>query len=599
MTWIDSLCAVLHALRLGLPSRALLLGWALSAMAVLAPPAQAQSAEPVYLYASPITTQFYKQNGAVYDTFKDRWKTYFRQTGTAFKEVSRDQLLAGLPKGTLVLASAVLLDKPERDAIERFAQTGNLLATWASGARNGKGQWEGYAWLEKLFDFKVQGVVKIEDNERFLNTFGDGPLTWAVPGGYRFFLGEIAETPLRIQAKNLGGRLFNWIRYPQLPETNGGMAFSEKGSSRRVYLAFPESSWEFDSGGKLPKLFDGVMAWLQRRSIVSLAAWPNGAHSAQLLEMDTEDQYPNAINFAKVLDEAKIRGSFYSLTSVALKFRDIVDQLALKHEIGYHGEVHFGYKGKPPEVQQERIDRMQADMKNIVGSQGLAQVSGFRAPTESWDATTEVLLHKAGVRHHVADPAASEARMPFFSLSDPKWTPDNAIVVLPRTQMDDLNYLGLKVDLDKASQLIRMDFDYLHEAGALGVLSVHSQNYGPKGLMTFLTPPYVKRLQEHRREVWAASGEEIAAWWRARARVRLQPGPLLGDKVHFSVQGPGEIKGLTLLITHPAQGKAPQDVGGSGPHMPTPRLLKVDDWRTFAVFEMPLPPGDYSYSVRF
>lgn len=562
--------------------------------------AQANREMAVYLYASPITTQFYKQNGALYDTFKDRWKTYFRQTGTPFQEVTRDQLLAGLPRGALVLASAVLLDAKERAAIEKYADQGNaLLATWATGARDGKGHWTGYGFLEKLFGLKVTGTVKLEDNERFFNTFGDGTLTWGVPGGYRFFLGEVAETPLRIQADNLSARLFNWVRYPGAKDTNGGMSFIEKGASRRVFIGFPESSWEFDSGAKLPKLLDGVMAWLRRQVIVTKAAWPNGRYSAQLLEMDTEDQYPNALNFARELDKAGIRGTFYSLTTVALKYRDIVDQLSKKHEIGYHGEVHFGYKGKPVDVQEERIRAMVGDMKNIVGSQALAGVTGFRAPTESWDVNTELLLHKVGVRHHVADPASTEARMPFFSLSDPKWTSENAIVVLPRTQMDDLNYLGLKVDNARASALIRMDFDYLHEAGVLGVLSVHSQNYGPKGLMTFLTPPYVQRLQEHRKDVWAASGGEIATWWRNRERVRLQPGPLLGDEFHFTVQGPGDVKGLTLLITHPAQNKAPTDVSASRANAPTPRIQKVDAWRSFLVFEMAVPPGDYTYSVRF
>src|ERR1035437_2091981 len=113
--------------------------------------------------------------------------------------------------------------------------------------------------------------------------------------------------------------------------------------------------------------------------------------------------------------------------------------------------------------------------------------------------------------------------MPFFSQSEPELSPEDAIIVLPRTQMDDLNYVGLKLSTANASGLMMLDFDYLFEAGALGVLSVHSQNYAPDGLMAKLTPPYIKRLQQHRGDVWAVSGEEIEAWWRARDRVVYKP----------------------------------------------------------------------------
>jgi hypothetical protein len=88
-------------------------------------------------------------------------------------------------------------------------------------------------------------------------------------------------------------------------------------------------------------------------------------------------------------------------------------------------------------------------------------MSGFRAPTESWDETTEKLLRKVGVRHHVADPASSESRVPGFSAAEPTLSTEDAIVVMPRTQMDDLNYKGMRLSLEKASESIRLDFDYL------------------------------------------------------------------------------------------------------------------------------------------
>ncbi|MBV5345411.1 MAG: hypothetical protein JZU63_07725, partial [Rhodoferax sp.] len=101
-------------------------------------------------------------------------------------------------------------------------------------------------------------------------------------------MGEIAETPLRVDSARLAARYFTWQRFPAPKMSNGAVAFLEQGASRRVYIGFSEASWDYDERGRLPKLFDGIMAWLQHEPVVIKAAWPNGELSAQLLEMDTE-----------------------------------------------------------------------------------------------------------------------------------------------------------------------------------------------------------------------------------------------------------------------------------------------------------------------
>ncbi|TXT35389.1 MAG: hypothetical protein FD135_4945 [Comamonadaceae bacterium] len=298
----------------------------LGAASASAAPVQALS--NVYLYESPLTKTFFSANGADYNAMKDRWRTYLRQSTNTFKEVSRTNLLAGLSPGVLVLGSAILLDAQERQAIEAFANAGgSLLITWGSGARDEKGRWTGYSFIEKLLNMKVVGKVALEDNERFVNTFGEGPLSWGLPAGERIFLGEIAETPLRVQAPHLAARYFNWQRFPSPKNTNGAIAFHEQGLSRRAYLGFSEASWDYDERARLPKLFDSMMAWLQHEPALVKAAWPDGELSAQLLEMDTEAKFENAVNFAKELDSANIRGTFYALTSIALPNRAIVEQL--------------------------------------------------------------------------------------------------------------------------------------------------------------------------------------------------------------------------------------------------------------------------------
>ena len=570
----------------------------------LSTPARAVSPQPlesVYLYSSPITAAFFSANGTSYDALKMRWREYLRTYyGKAYREVSRADLLAGLQPGVLVLGSAVLLDDQERKAINTYADAGgSVLATWGTGARDGRGKWAGYGFIEDLFQMKVLGPVAQDDNLRFLNTFGDHPLTWTIPGGERIFLGDIAETPLRVRSANLAGRYFDWQRFPAPKDSNGAIAYLEKGNSRRVYLGFSESSWEYDERLELPKVVDSIIAWLRRQPMVYKSAWPEGELSAQLLEMDTEDKFANALNFAKDLDAVNIRGTFYSLTGIALKNRETVEKLAQKHEIGYHAEIHVGFKGKDARAQEARLDTMVSEMRETIGTRALSKVTGFRAPTESWDQTTEKLLRKIGIRHHVTNPAASESRVPSFSRSEPELSTEEAIVILPRTQMDDLNYQGLKLSFEKASELLSLDFDYLHEAGALGVFSVHSQNYAPDGLMAKLTPPYLKRLQAHREDTWAASGEEIAAWWRARERVIFDPFKSTASSFSFEVRDPGNVKGLTFFVTHPAKDREPKSVKPTLAGSPQPQLVRIDAYRSALIFKNTLTTGHYAYSLEF
>ncbi|MEI6599732.1 MAG: polysaccharide deacetylase family protein [Comamonadaceae bacterium] len=560
--------------------------------------------ESVYLYSSPITSAFFSANGTSYDGLKQRWREYFRPYGKSFREISRANLMAGLKPGILVLGSAALLDEQERKAIELFANSGgSILMTWGTGVRNGRGQWAGYGFIEGLLQMKVKGQLLSEDKSerttRFLNPFGDGPLTWAVPAGQRIFLGEVAETPIRVESANLAARYFSWERYPAPKNGNGAIAFLEKGTSRRVYFGFSESSWEYDERIEIPNLIDSVMAWLKHETSIYKAAWPSGATSAQLVEMDAEEKYSNALDFSRELSANNLRGTFYSLTSVSRQYRSAVEKLSESHEIGYHGEVHVGFKGKTLEAQEKRLNVMVTEMRDTVGTRALPTVTGFRAPTESWDPNTEKILRKLGVRHNVTGPSASEGRLPFFSESEPGLKTEDVMVGLPRTQMDDLNYLGLRLSAAKVSELTLLDFDYLHETGALGVWSVHSQNYEPGDLMTKVTPPYLRMLQQHHDDIWTAPGREIADWWRVRDRVVYRPVKGVDASFAFDVRAPGNVKGITFIVTHPAMDVAPKAITAAEKNLPLPELKRLDAYRSVLIFRQELKAGNYAYSLDF
>ena len=566
----------------------------------LFPHAATYAKESIFLYRSPLTAAFFVQNGTNFDTLLLKWQVYLKshQVGK-FKEVTRKQLLEGLPQGTLILGSAVVLDQSERDAIGKYAREGNsILATWGTGARDGKGQWAGYSFLEGMMDIKVDGLVKREEETWFLNLHGDSPLAFSQPAGRRFYLGKTAESPIRFSAKNLSASYLNWERDLGVSGSSGAISFGETAEGRRVYIGYSESSWEYVSPDDLYPLLDSLFEWLRHRPQVFRANWPNAFLSAHLIEMDTEDKYENSIHFAKDLSNAGMRGTFYSLTSISRKHPDLVKELAKNHEIGYHGDVHVGFKGKTEDEQSRRLKNMVLQMKDSAGESIAASITGFRAPTESYDKTTGIILRRIGVKHHVVDPSASDGRVPYFSDAERGIDPEQQIIHLPRTQSDDLNFKSRRYSNEMTETKMLEELDSVMKMGALGVLSVHSQNYGDGGSMAFATPAYLKKLSHNSSSAWVATGKEIADWWRARNRVAIKPRNKPEEPVALSVMSPGNVKGMTLMVTNPKKEKPLKSIEPSGGALPAYRIQAIDDYRTAIVFEN-LTAGDYRFNLHF
>lgn len=564
------------------------------------PITESYAKEEIFVYRSPLTAAFFKQNGTDFDTLLGRWHSYLKSSRlNEFREVTRAQLLHGLPPGVLVLGSAVLLDDAEREAITRYTDAGNsVLATWGTGARDGKGHWSGYGFIEQMMNIKVSDLIKRNQDEWFLNLYGDSPLTWAQPAGRRFFLGKTAESPIKFTSQFLSGRYLNWGRAPNAKSPNGAISYFEKGASRRIYLGFSESSWEYISSDELFPVLDSMLDWLLHRPRVFKATWPNGFLSGHLVEMDTEDKYENSIHFAKDLESIGARGTFYSLTSISRKHPELVRRLAEKHEIGYHADVHIGFKGKTEEEQLRRLKNMIQQMKDSVQNPLAAPIVGFRAPTESFDHVTDRLIRQLGLKHHVTDPNSSEARVPFFSRAEQNINPEEAIIALPRTQGDDLNYQALKLPDETIETMMLAEADMIMQMGALGVLSVHSQNYGDGGMMAIAVPPYLKLLVNNKSQAWVATGGEIAEWWRARDRMSIKPAAAEDKSIQISVRAPGKISGATLIVTNPSKDQSLKSLRPLYGKLPEYRIQRIDDFRTAVIFKL-LDTGEYRVELQF
>ena len=566
----------------------------------LPPIVRSEGNREVVLYVSPTTKQYLESVGGNYEVLLAPWRKHLAAHRWQVTEASTPDALAGLDKQILVVPSAVALSAAEREAMEAFkAGGGSVLLTWASGTRDDAKQWAGWEWLERMGQARVMGeVAKAEDAPGFLVLNGESPINRSQGAGMRVWLGANHEPLLRLAAVNdaqLGGRFMDWARTPAPADVaNGAIVYGEHGNgSRSVVLGFSESTWEFQPHRIAPVIED-AMAFLARRSDAVLAAWPNGRRAAQIVEMDTEDQFRNALRLSTLMANIGYRGTFYVLTELVADYPDVVQTLAQSHEVAFHGDIHTSFRDLPEAVQRERLERMQAQMAAVLPLE--KTTPGFRAPTEGYDETTERLLAEKGFTHHLADPHRTDARLPLFA---GERGPTRQLVVLPRTNRDDINLLNEGgTDAVAMAQRLEDELALVEAQGALGILSVHTQHFGETNPLAAAVSLFLHDLAARRETVWLASSGQVTDWWKARDRVRVVTRDLgLRAEFDLSVAEGAPVEGVSVVLMLPRKSAMPT-VRGAKTGMPPVEVRLIDPYRASVQFGA-LPAGNYSYQVTY
>jgi peptidoglycan/xylan/chitin deacetylase (PgdA/CDA1 family) len=481
-------------------------------------PRASHASAPVVVLRSDTTAAFFIAHRGDYERLLSPWREFFARQRIKARELTADQLASVKEPGVLVLASTVALAEPERAAIrERLAAGWSVLGTWAIGVRDGQGAWSGYGFVEELFGAQVVPELAPGKEERFLLPFGETPLTHALSAGKRIYLMPTSEPLLRVRAKNPAARFGTYMREVTQPGALlGAAAFEERDGARRAFFGFAETTWE-GAQEDIDALLAGAFDWLRRKPILVKSAWPHPYQAAVLLEMDTEDKFANSVRFATQLEKFGIRGTFYSLTSEAARHPALVKRLASKHEIAYHADVHEGFAKLPRERQDARLKAMIKQMAKLLPDVSVA--SGFRAPFEQYDMVTEKLLRANGLKHHAASPAAAEDVLPAFSSAEPGVPPERALVVLPRTWLDDINLIAAgRMQRDAAEKVMLGSLEDTVALRGLGLLSLHTQHFYV-GSTTERALPRLLESMVKQEQLWPAPGEAIARWWRDRAAV--------------------------------------------------------------------------------
>ncbi|MDP2418568.1 MAG: hypothetical protein Q8M33_13940, partial [Hydrogenophaga sp.] len=191
----------------------------------------------------------------------------------------------------------------------------------------------------------------------------------------------------------------------------------------------------------------------------------------------------------------------------------------------------------------------------------------------------------------------TESRLPLIAkIDDVK--PEDALVVLPRTQRDDINLYWEKLNVEQTTKALIDDFDIAFRSGSLAWLSIHTQNFNADGVLIQAMPGFLEHLKTQRDRLWLASAGEVADWWRERERIRLSSS-FNGKRLEFDVTLTGNqpLKGVSLIVMLPKKSQS-ATVQSLKVGMILPKVTMIDDYRASVVFDE-LQPGNYAYQLTF
>jgi peptidoglycan/xylan/chitin deacetylase (PgdA/CDA1 family) len=267
-----------------------------------------------------------------------------------------------------------------------------------------------------------------------------------------------------------------------------------------------------------------------------MGIWKNGAKAAVMLTFDfdaetlwtaRDPENANRIgtlshgayagrrgvyDLLRMLKEHETKATFYVPGLTAERYPAAVERIvALGHEIGHHSYDHTWRSDCSLEETEEAFAKTLEILKKFAGK----NIAGWRSPAWEVNAQSLALLEKYGMRY------SSNLMADYF----PYWIQTDggtsSIVELPvQWILDDAPYFLFAVRPPTRNIVPNRDvlgvwkeeFDGIYERGGLFNLTCHPQFSGRPSRVRMLAKliQYIHGFPD----VWIASGEEIADYWR-------------------------------------------------------------------------------------
>jgi len=534
---------------------------------------------------------FLRSNGGSYDMLLQGSREVLTRLGMEVRLT--DGLPASAESGrVLLLDHAFCFDSTQWDSLLAFLDAGGgVLSVGPVAVRDGAGRWLG--WDRMLDLLQAREAHEVATSEIYFITVGKlGPITATEDQGLRIALNRGASV-LGLEAADPAAYWSGYHREPlPYPDRPWAAALcAVRGKGRISWIGFPPA-WinedpENEEGGL--RWISGLIRWVQGEAPLAVAeAWPGRAGAAVLLEQDTEMDFGNAAGVLDLLERRGLPATFSCVSNLAEKEPELVRRMARLGEVASHTDDHRALTGKGYGTQKKHLTASARSLRKLSGS----KVSGFRPPEEKFDQETLRAMKTAGYDY-------------LFGASDAPWAQPRlidvgggtAILRIPRLTPDDYQFLEARpVPEDSIPALFLAALDRVRLYRGVDLVSIHTHLLGRPVLQPHLEA-FLDSLST--RPVWAATGGELADWWRRRSNCRIECVRLESGGYLLSADNPSaeEIRGLSVRLSlprNPGSVIARRDAAGTAATVPSAgeEWLSPDARGVFQFVVDPLPGGE-------
>ncbi|MDB4908577.1 MAG: hypothetical protein JWO05_3361 [Gemmatimonadetes bacterium] len=451
---------------------------------------------------------------ATLDSITEGWMQALSQVGAVPRVVTPAQALADHDAAVLVVPATPCLGAVARHAIEeRGTRHQGLLLTWMTGVRDGGCKGVGYGLVTAAATASRVDTLHPR-HASYVTVLGDDPLATDIPPGARLELNLFGPVAVRSPLRSAYFSDFTLNPDPNAsPYLDGAVARGVVGGARAVFWGFDinrvvRQPW---SQSILLRLVRNSIAWAADIPVVGIEPWPGDHRAAAVIAQDVEDEFANARYAVDTLQAAGVRGTYYLVSALALRNRDLVAAMAKQGEVGSHTPRHQLLGGTTRESQQAALDRTQRDLASLLGK----PVAGLRPPEEQYDKLTLSAWQQAGGSYLFG---ANNARVAAPEIVE---VDGREFVLLGRMTNDDFISVHRAGNTDPKA-LAREYLASLEKVKALGglyVLSYHSQMLSRPELVPALG--IIARHIAADSTLWTTTAGEVADWWLRRSRVKV------------------------------------------------------------------------------
>lgn len=445
-----------------------------------------------------------------------RWDEVLREAGAEVSHVSGAELIDALDGDRLlVVPAAVCLPAEDRAALERYVERGgNLLTSWATGARGAECGWLGYDFVVDLVGAETVGTL-----ERYSPTFLALPHGSAsaagLPPGLRI---ELRNEPW-IAVRSPASTAFwsDWALNPRAGPYGGAASAASaviKDSGARVaWFGFrlDMGATEYDQR-LIDRFVQNAALWAAGHVIADVDPWPGGYRAALAITQDVERDFGNSRLLARRLTDLEVPVTFFVVSKLVRQDKQLAKILLAAGEVASHGVDHRQVAGRLWGNQLAALRQARNDVRGWTGEAPL----GLRPPREIFDQFTLEAWRRFGGLYIAGTNRARSAVPEIFTV------PSGAVVVLPRVVDDDYAVMIARgrTSADSLESALLSSLYKMRSLGGLQLVTLHTQLINSERRVDAVES--LARAARDAGDVWIAGTAELADWWLRRSQLEVR-----------------------------------------------------------------------------